>query len=267
MKLWVLSDLHRDYQDWGPLYVPDADACVVAGDVGQGLVRSMRWLQEVVGYHMPVVMVAGNHEFYRGAVVESYMEALTAEHECPDVHLLEDSSVVLGGVRFVGATLWTDYEVMTAAGGDLSTATGDLAMARAWAMEVASSQLNDHRAISYTKRPWQRWTPAHAARRHETSRAFLEASLAQPFDGPTVVVTHHAPHPGSIHPRYAGQSLNAAFASDLSAVIEAGRPDLWVHGHVHDCHDYLVGRTRVICNPKGYGSENPSFIPDLVVEV
>lgn len=267
MKLWVLSDLHRDWQDWGPLYVPEADACVCAGDVGQGLVKSMQWLQRTVGEHMPVVMVAGNHEFYRHSVVESYMDARAVADTYPDVYLLEDSSLVIGGVRFLGATLWTDYEVMTAADGDLSTATGDRALAREWAMEVARSQLNDHRAIALQKHPWQRWTPAHAARRHAASRAFIEATLAQPFDGPTVVVTHHAPHPGSIHPRYAGQSLNAAFASDLSAVIEKGQPDLWVHGHVHDCHDYEVGRTRVLCNPKGYADENKVFVPDLVVEV
>lgn len=257
-KLWILSDLHRDYEDWGPLYVPKADACVCAGDVGQGLVKSMQWLQRTVGRHMPVVFVAGNHEFYRGSIVESFAEAQACAPECHDVHLLEDSQVVLGSVRFVGCTLWTDYEVMASGDGDL---------ARAWAMETAFSQLNDHRAISWKKKPWQRFVPGLALRKHVDSRAFLERTLEQPFDGQTVVVTHHAPHPCSIHPRYAGQSLNAAFASDLSAVIERWQPDLWVHGHTHDCHDYLVGQTRVLCNPRGYGSENPSFTPDLVVEV
>lgn len=257
-KLWILSDLHRDYEDWGPLYIPEADACVVAGDVGQGLVRSMRWLQQEIGRHMPVVFVAGNHEFYRGAIVESFMDALAAGTDCPDVYLLEDSQVVLGSVRFVGATLWTDYEVMASGDGDL---------ARAWAMETAFSQLNDHRAISWKKKPWQRFVPGLALRKHVESRAFVERSLAEPFDGPTVVVTHHAPHRGSIPERFARDTLTAAFASDLSAVIEQAKPDLWVHGHTHDSFDYWVGRTRVICNPRGYADENKEFVPDLVVEV
>ena len=82
-----------------------------------------------------------------------------------------------------------------------------------------------------------------------------------------MVVTHHAPHPGSLHPRYADDMLSAAFVSDLSSIIEAGQPALWVHGHVHTSFDYRVGATRVLCNPHGYGAENPDFEPSLVVEV
>lgn len=160
MKLWVLSDLHREFGGWEPLYAPEANVAVVAGDVREGLVRSMRWLQQEIGRHMPVVMVAGNHEFYRHSIIESFMDARAVADRYPDVHLLEDSSVVLGGTRFIGSTLWTDYEVMMASGdGDLATATGDRDRAREWAMEVARTQLNDHRAIALQKHPWQRWTP------------------------------------------------------------------------------------------------------------
>jgi Icc-related predicted phosphoesterase len=82
-----------------------------------------------------------------------------------------------------------------------------------------------------------------------------------------VVVTHHAPHPLSVHPRYAGSALNASFASDLSEMMELWQPELWVHGHVHDTFDYVVRNTRVVCNPRGYGTENPAFDPALVVEI
>ena len=81
------------------------------------------------------------------------------------------------------------------------------------------------------------------------------------------MVTHHAPHPGSLHPRYQNDVLSAAYVSYLTAVIEAGKPDLWVHGHVHTSFDYRVGGTRILCNPHGYGSENAGFNPALVVEV
>jgi Icc-related predicted phosphoesterase len=80
-------------------------------------------------------------------------------------------------------------------------------------------------------------------------------------------VTHHAPHPGSLHPRYANDLISAAYVSDLTPLIESGKPALWVHGHVHASFDYRVGDTRVICNPNGYGGENAAFDPALVVEV
>jgi Icc-related predicted phosphoesterase len=110
-------------------------------------------------------------------------------------------------------------------------------------------------------------TTARAKVMHERSRAFLRETLATPHDGPTVVVTHHAPHRGSLHPRYVGSPANPGFVSDLEGLILTGKPELWVHGHVHDSYDYRVGRTRVVCNPKGYGNENLGFDPCLVVEV
>ena len=102
---------------------------------------------------------------------------------------------------------------------------------------------------------------------HQQSRAFIEAALAQPFAGATVVITHHAPHPGSVHPLYDNDLLSAAFVSDLTPVIEAAQPDLWVHGHVHDSFDYRIGATSVRCNPHGYGNENTAFDPALIVEL
>lgn len=136
------------------------------------------------------------------------------------------------------------------------------------AMATALTQLNDHRLIMRRALPEREpWLPAHALQEHKRSREWLKAELAKPFDGPTVVVTHHAPHPLSIHHRFRGSMLNGAFVSDLSEVMESFGPELWIHGHVHDSHDYRVGKTRVACNPKGYGSENPAFDPSLIVEV
>lgn len=260
MKLWIFSDLHRDFDDWQPHFVPDADVCVVAGDVGEGLANSIRWLHHHIARdHMPVVFVAGNHEFYGHAVDESFEEARALQVACPDVTFLENDSVVIGGTRFVGATLWTDYEV-------LAESTDDPGFAMRWAMQACALGMNDHRKIKYRKKPWLRWRPEEARKTHLASRAYLEQALAEPHKGPTVVVTHHAPHRGSIAPRFAKDTITAAYASDLTAVIEAGRPDLWVHGHMHDSFDYDVGSTRVLCNPRGYARENLAFVADLVVD-
>jgi len=258
MKLWILSDLHRDFEDWAPFYVPDADVAVVAGDVGEGLAKSIRWLHEHVAPHMPVVFVAGNHEFYRAAVDESFDEARSLQVACPDVNFLEDESVVIGGVRFVGSTLWTDYEVLIR--------HNDPALGLRWAMDSCALGMNDHRKIKFRKDPWKRWRPQEARIAHLRSRAFIEQALSEPHRGPTVVVTHHAPHPASIPERFAEDVISSAYASDLSAVIEAGKPDLWVHGHMHDSVDYDIGSTRVVCNPKGYSRENAAFVADLVVD-
>ena len=252
VRLWVLSDLHLEFYDAPPpLDVPDADVCVMAGDLlNRGVVPSMHYLAEQVAPRMPVVFVPGNHEYYRSSLVEAMHEA--RKLKLPNVHLLDGSPVVLDGVRFVGATLWTDYEL----GGG-----------KPWNMNAAAGLLNDFRAISYRKHPWQRLSPMHLEQEHFLHRRCIDDALAMPYDGPSVVVTHHAPHPRSVHERFAGSSLNAAFASNLTDLIERRRPNLWVHGHMHDSCDYVVGETRVLCNPAGYKGENTGFDPHLVVEV
>lgn len=254
MRLWVFSDLHLELGGaYDPLQVPNADVCVVAGDILTGCSNSVRWLDRMVAPYMPVVCVAGNHEFYGSSVLEGLEWGRVHAAETPRVNFLENSDAVLGGVRFLGCTLWTDYKL-----------DGDVEFAKA----VASHQLNDHRRIMWRALPQREpFTPDLAQVLHVRSRHWLKRQLQVPFDGPTVVVTHHAPHPLSVNRRYKGSALNPAFASDLTDVLERWKPDLWVHGHMHDSCDYRVGETRVVCNPKGYHSENAAFEPQLVVEV
>lgn len=252
MKLWILSDLHLEVEALAePLVEPDgADVLVVAGDVVNSIAKGIRWLSESVS--IPVVYVAGNHEFYRNSVIEGLEEGKAEAARHPNVHFLDDDVVVIDGVRFIGATLWTDFRLM---GG------------QPLAMEHARGAMNDYRAISWRKKPsWERFLPRHSYDMHERSRAFIATALKVPFDGPTVVVTHHCPHPGSVADRFRGDLLNAAFTSDLTDVIEIGRPDLWVHGHTHDPFDYDVEGTRIVCNPRGYGRENPAFNRHLVID-
>ena len=113
-----------------------------------------------------------------------------------------------GGVRFVGCTLWTDYAIFGAAN-----------VARV--MNACARGMNDHRLIGWQKQPWLRFRPQEAARLHHQSKSFLAETLATPFVGPTVVVTHHAPHWDSVLPRYQSDPVTGAFVSDLSTLIEA----------------------------------------------
>lgn len=257
MRIWILSDLHRDVgrTPWEPPAIPDADLAVIAGDVCQGLPEAIEWAARSIGPHMAVLMTAGNHEFYN-RVHDVELARGRAAAAAAGVHFLEDDAVTLGGVRFCGCTLWTDY----ALGGAGHQAT---------AMDAARRGLNDHRRITATTRPeWRRFRPEEALALHQASRRFLDAALDAGSDGlPRVVVTHHGPSPLSVAPAFEGDALNPAFVSDLRDLIGARRPALWVHGHVHASRDYTVGATRVVCNPHGYGAENLGFRGDLVIEV
>ncbi|MBS0248343.1 MAG: metallophosphoesterase [Proteobacteria bacterium] len=254
MRIQIFSDLHADVRPPREVVVfPDVEVVVVAGDTCQGAESAFMHLRLSVPMQIPILMVMGNHEYYR----RSFHEELARAREVAPlygVHLLENDTVIIDGVRFIGATLWTDYALF-----------GEANLGRA--MVAASRGLNDHRRISWTKQPWTRFRPQEALLLHHTSRKYIEKTLAESFVGPTVVVTHHAPHVGSLHPRYANEILSAAYVSDLSKSIEAAQPDLWVHGHVHSSFDYKVGGTRIVCNSHGYGSENADFNASLVVEV
>ncbi|MET4442834.1 Icc-related predicted phosphoesterase [Bradyrhizobium sp. GM2.2] len=263
MKIFIASDLHGEV--WPHDYdVPeglDFDVAVFAGDVHNAH-QAVSWLtNQRALWGKPVLFVAGNHEYY-GSILEAAAARIRDASRGTNVHFLDADAVpVIDGVRFLGCTLWTDYRFD----------------ARDQAQGIrAGMQLNDHRLIRTSDgaefpRPF---TPAEAYRRHVAERRWLTDRLAEEHDGPTVVVTHHAPHPGSLHERYADDgAVNGAFISDLSDIIAEHQPSLWVHGHVHDTHDYTVGETRIVCNPRGYSrggdafENSAGFIPDLVVEI
>lgn len=252
MKIWLFSDLHLEFADLRqPLAIPNADVCVVAGDLCRVPANGVRWLAENIARAMPCVYVAGNHEFYKGSIKEGLEDGRAAVARLPDVHFLENDFVVIDGIRFIGATLWTDYWI-----------EGHKKLA----MLHARERMNDYRKIAKQRNPWQRFVPETAYRMHMESRRFIETALkAHPIT--TVVVTHHLPHAGSIPSMFKGDLLNAAYVSDLTEVIEAGRPALWVHGHTHNSCDYQVGNTRVVCNPRGYEDENSEFDPAFIVRV
>lgn len=260
MKLWLFSDLHMGDGSEPPPAVPDADVCVVAGDLIEGRPDDgVAWLDAHIAPAMPVVYVLGNHEFYnvdRSMDVNRALAQRAAARTQGRVHVLDDGGVDIGGVQFLGSTLWTDFDVH--GGGD--------ELARAYAMNAASASMMDYRFLAAG---FEQWSPDLARRRHLQSRAWLEVMLAllAQQSAPTVVVTHHAPHPQSIEVQYEMDLISAAFVSDLGDVMRRFRPSLWCHGHTHHHFDYDVAGTRVVCNPKGNGRENRWFDPAMVIEV
>jgi predicted phosphodiesterase len=257
MRIAVASDLHLEFSDI-ELAGDGADVVVLAGDI-HVRAEGVRWAAG--RFDVPVIYVAGNHEFYDGDIVAT-TAAMRDAARGTNVHLLDDEAVTIGGVRFLGAVLWTDFDLFGDAG------------VKADAIARCLDLMPDFKII--TNGPGV-LTPEDTVAIHAKSRAWLAAALADGVgSGPTVVVTHHAPHRGSLAPRYAEDPVSAAFVSDLAPLMDGGAgapPALWVHGHTHTSFDYTVGTTRVVCNPRGYSRrpgghrENPAFRPDFVVEI
>ncbi len=247
VKLHILSDLHIEFEAFEPP-ATDADVVILAGDIGVGA-GGLHWAATRFR-NRPVIYVPGNHEFYHRdiALVEELKTAAPAH-----IHVLNDDQAIIDGVRFLGSILWTDFTLFGAAD-------------RFVAMQTARQQMTD---FSVIRNRGRLFTPDDAVRRHRSSRAWLTAMLAETFDGTTVVVTHHAPSPRSVPPRYAHDLLTPAFASNLERLMNGERTALWVHGHMHDPFDYAICGTRVVCNPRGYAPRalTPGFRPDLVVEL
>lgn len=256
MKLRIFSDLHLEFWSFDPPAV-DADVIVLAGDIGEGD-AGMKWAREQFPRE-PIIYVVGNHELYEQRLPDA-MADFTQTAQALGIHLLENQALVLDEVRFLGATLWTDYAIF---------AKNDEAVDRY--MFAAKRLMNDYRVIRHgpkRKKGRDRIQPTFVREMHRFSRTWLAAQLAEPFAGSTVVVTHHAPHEMSVPPRYAGRELTPCYASHLPELVRAP-VKLWIHGHIHDSIDYEVGGARVLSNPRGYKppNDNPAFDPELVVEV
>lgn len=286
MKLYILSDLHLEFAGFTPDHdaADAADVIVLAGDIHLGT-QGIAWAQWTFP-DKPVIYVAGNHEFYHGHW-NALLPALKEQAARSNVHLLENAAVTIDGIRFLGTTLWTDFEFF-----------GSETKARN--MALSESRLNDFRLIAaglapesqsrcyksesglaVTMSPGQayegRLTAAHTLERHENSRAWLRDELLKGDPAKTVVITHHFPHQNSCAPQWLDDPLTSIFGSALPEDILLGA-ELWIHGHTHDSCDYRLadaGRTvRIVCNPRGYpvgrrarSFENGCFDPALLVEI
>jgi 3',5'-cyclic AMP phosphodiesterase CpdA len=251
VRIRIHSDLHLEFLDWKPPPA-QADVVVLAGDIDKGA-RGIEWARRSFP-DLPIIYVPGNHEFYGGEMHE-VLTALRNGARRYDVELLDSGICELAGTRFLGATLWTDFALYGSTQEELERS-----------MAEARFLVNDFRLIRFGERTLL--SPERAREIHQDQLRWLKLKLLEPFNGPTVVVTHHLPHPRSARLTYRGDRLNAAFASDLSDLV--GPPiSLWIHGHTHDSYDYAVNGTRVVCNPRGYlpVEPNPTFDPHFCVEL
>lgn len=245
MKVHILSDLHTEFSPFKDPK-PERDLVVLAGDIGVGydVIPFVRSFEQ----SCKTVFVAGNHEYYGGNLEQQDNEY---QGQLPDSFLQMDV-VECRGYKIAGTTLWTNF-----------------CAASPSEKGIIKARMNDYRRICKDSRGGC-ISIENTKFLHETMAAFLRdwAANAGPLD---IIVTHHGPSYKSISPKYQGDIMNAAFCSNLDWLVEELKPKLWVHGHVHNSADYMIGDTRVVANPRGYpvkmGYENKQFNPSLVVEV
>lgn len=248
MRIRILSDLHFEFGNWRPPAV-EADVVVLAGDIHQGQ-NALPWIKEHFA-RTPVVYVLGNHEFY-GQAVPELIHLLRAATAGTNIHILEDSSVELGGVRFLGSTLWTDFAIK-----------GNPKIG----MRNAEMMMSDYLYIDNSEAR-RTLRAADTLAFHKRSRAWLEEEIPRGRADRTVIVTHHAPSGQSEAAHHCQSPLAPAFASDLDAIVEGSKVPLWIHGHTHWNVDYKLGATRVISNQRGYEDERAGgFREDLVLTI
>lgn len=258
MKIQLLSDLHLEFDNKNTLFKPKflgEDVLVLAGDIQVGLYM-VDWFAQLLEYR-DVVYVVGNHEFYDNELDTLYRDlpgfefSVNSEAERLGYKYrlitLQNQSTVLNNVRFVGGTLWTDFNK-----NDPIVKLN------------AQRQMNDYHVIRKFDVKIRKLQPYDIYEEHVLTRQFIESELANAKEEKVVVVTHHAPSSLSIHPDYAGNYMNPMFYTDMTYLMD--KCDLWFHGHVHNNFDYTIDRCRVVCNPRGYVGHalNPNFNEELI---
>jgi Calcineurin-like phosphoesterase len=290
MNIQLLSDLHLEsHPDWVPEYAPGADVLVLAGDIGSYQAGSALQARGDVdfglqrfsprhGWPTPVLFVPGNHE-YDGMDFDDAHTRLRATCERLGITWLEREVVMLDGVRFVGTTLWADFDALGPLAGQ---ALPDPASSKfpahfhhpnsqytrqLKARDKAFRAANFYLRKTGTTRAGEPWLAEQVREQALVCQAWLQQTLNTPFDGKTVVVTHFAPSLRSSDPRYGMVPGTAGFCNALDPLL--AHAQLWLHGHLHCPSDYEHAGCRVLANPRGYDKkqEHLGFVAQRTVRI
>ena len=281
MRIKLVSDLHLEFADIQIKNDNNYDVLILSGDImvadhlhrakpvptawaGEAFVDTMSYRQQAAlryreflkrcSFQFPhVIYVAGNHEFYDG----KWMQTLeTLRQECEqfnNVYFLERETKVIDDVTFIGATLWTDcnkYDPLT--------------------LHALRDMMNDYRSIRKEFEGYTLLKPADTAQRHRQTLDYIRTVVEGKHDQKFVVVGHHSPSFASVSEIYKDEYLmNGGYHSELSEfILDRPQIKLWTHGHTHHPFDYMIGTTRVVCNPRGYDSyEDSGWNPEILLEI
>jgi predicted phosphodiesterase len=284
MKIKLVSDLHLEFSDINITNDDNCDVLILGGDImvaadlhdhpnfdfnpyshgafadlsrKQQRVARFRDFLKRCSFQFPhVIYIMGNHEFYHGRFYESIDHMREECAKFPNIYMLENDTKVIDDVTFIGATLWTDMNK-----GDPLT------------MHAIEGMMNDFRIIRNDKRSFAAMSARDVVSRHARTLQYFRSVLAEQHDKKFVVVGHHSPSFQSVHETYQAQTLmNGGYHSDLSQfILDHPQIKLWTHGHTHHPFDYIIGETRIVCNPRGYEgdgySEGTGWNPNIVLEV
>jgi predicted phosphodiesterase len=277
MKIALASDLHLEFGDINLKNEENADVLILSGDImiaqdlhdhphmdynpytsgaladlgrrQQTALRFRDFLKRCSFQFPHVIYVAGNHEFYHGKFIGSLQDLRDECSKYPNVYFMEDDMRTINDVTFIGCTLWTDMNK-----GDPLT------------LHAVADMMNDYRIIRHDGHGYSKLRPAHTADRHRKSVGYIRTVIEGLFDEKFVVVGHMSPSKLSTHPKYQNDTLmNGAYSSDLSEfIMDHPQIKLWTHGHTHHKFDYMIGSTRIVCNPRGYiGYEDSADLFEL----
>ena len=267
MKIQLLSDLHLEvHPEYRPAPAPGAELLVLAGDIGSYQAGSrltgddfgLERFSPYNGWPVPVLYVPGNHE-YDGLDFDATHARLRATCERLGITWLERETLVLGGIRFIGTTLWSDFDALALNEPD----TVRLLKQRDKAFRAANFYLKKAAAMRggelLLAPQWRELALA--------CQQWLRDALAQPFGGTTVVVTHFAPSLRSADPRYGLVPGTAGFCNALDELLPQAQ--WWLHGHLHCPQHYVAEGCRVVANPLGYAvkGEQDAFRAAMVLDL
>jgi len=272
MKIAICSDLHLEFGTISLENTENADVLILSGDicVAKDLMnkdnndildrfgRSETWhtfFQECSDRFPHVLYVMGNHEHYHGDYANTIGDLRSRLNYLRNLHILDKEQIAIRDTIFIGGTLWTDMNNQ-----DPIT------------LLHMKGMMNDFRCVKngnrvtifkdedgkFHKRE-SRFTPEDAVEDHKEMLSYIRMMVEGKWDQKFVVVGHHAPSKQSTHPRYQKEEImNGGYSSDLSEfIMDHPQIKLWTHGHTHEEFDYMIGSTRIVCNPRGYdGHEN-----------
>lgn len=254
MFIRPVSDIHLEFSHGNmrlnELPTDKDTVLILAGDVGLASKPHtyLDFFQDKADRFRDVIYIMGNHEHYKGSFSCSKNRAKDNLAEFVNVHVIEKESIVIDDVAFIGATLWTsmnNHDILC--------------------MEQARLTMNDYNTIRHgpNAEPWKcKLKPQETVADHVNASHYIfkEVEKQKALGNKTVVISHHAPSYKSIAEEFRGETINGAYASELSEDIMDYDPNIWVHGHTHASFDYLIKDTRVVCNPRGYHTESGQYL-------
>lgn len=260
MNIQLMSDLHLEtHPHFVPQFAPSADVLILAGDIGSYQPGSMLLDQhdtdfglarfsprkDLAAWPVPVFFIPGNHE-YDGMPFEEAHQRLQETCARLQITWLHQRVIFANGVRFMGCTLWSDFEALVPPQGPLTQ--------QLKAREKAERAANFYLRKTGTTFKGEPFLADAVRQQAQADQAWLTQALSEPFDGDTVVVTHFAPTLKSADPRYGLTPGTAGFCNALDPLLP--QANLWLHGHLHCAHDYVHKGCRVVANPLGYARKN-----------